>query len=389
MIIVETNSCPSGQKSMPSKSPDRYSGYRSVLESSFKYITKNCETQLGGLAVIYDKNEMEVQGYASILAEISKEKVWVAEYKENDSNPPVKWVNNLMYIRDAHSAWHAIRACFRYVTQKPWNRIPLNSRTLIMNNIIACLCGGRNKAMAAYAYELYNQELEGTGLQIQTPETRLNVVKADIPRIIESMGGKGVIKVPYSNAGQGVYTIMNAEDLEEFMASKQHYEKYLVQSLVEPYAWHNESHSPDQFYHIGTVRNRSHKSYVNDIRMMVCGGEGGFEPVSVYSRRARIHIESPSASSTSWDMLGTNLSVKTLDDGWGTEANRLILFDRKDFYKLNLNLNDLINGYIQTVLCVIAIDKLCVRCIRSNGEFNFELFKQLNPDKTLLNEIRV
>jgi len=182
------------------------------------------------------------------------------------------------------------------------------------------------------------------------------------------------------------------EDLKEFMGSRQHYEKYLVQSLVEPYAWNSERHHPDQFYHIGTVRNRSHKSYVNDIRMMVCGGEGGFEPVSVYSRRAREHIESAgdaSSSSSSWDMLGTNLSVKTVDDGWGTEANRLILFDRKDFYKLNLNLNDLINGYIQTALCVIAIDKLCDRCIRPNGEFNFELFKELNPDKTLLNEIHI
>jgi len=241
--------------------------------------------------------------------------------------------------------------------------------------------------MAAHAYHLLNQEMAGTGLRIQIPETILNLSKEEIPAIIERMGGKGVIKVPYSNAGQGVYTILNKNDLDEFIGSKHIYEKYLVQSLVEPSAWKHAEGEEGKFYHIGTVPNRSHQSYVNDIRMMVCCGEKGFQPISIYSRRARKHIES-TADSTSWDMLGTNLSVKA-NDSWNTEANRLILMDKKDFHKLNLSLNDLINGYIQTVLSVIAIDKLCHKLILPSGEFNYELFKELNPDKVLLSEIHV
>jgi hypothetical protein len=86
-------------------------------------------------------------------------------------------------------------------------------------------------------------------------------------------------------------------------------------------------------------------------------------------------------------MLGTNLSIKT-DDGWSTESQRLLLMDRKDFNQLGIGIDDLIDAYIQTVLSVIAIDKLAKKLMK-NGEktFDFELFEALNPDKALLDEI--
>ena len=45
--------------------------------------------------------------------------------------------------------WERVRAAIRYVTQKPWNRIPPITRTLIYNPVLACLAGGRNKARRA------------------------------------------------------------------------------------------------------------------------------------------------------------------------------------------------------------------------------------------------
>ena len=45
--------------------------------------------------------------------------------------------------------WERVRAVIRYVTQKPWNRIPPITRTLIYNPVLACLAGGRNKARCA------------------------------------------------------------------------------------------------------------------------------------------------------------------------------------------------------------------------------------------------
>ena len=100
-------------------------------------------------------------------------------------------------------------------------------------------------------------------------------------------------------------------------------------------------------------------------------------------------------------MLGTNLSVK-VDDEWTTEAQRLLLMDRKDFNQLGIGVDDLIDAYIQTVLSVIAIDKMAQRLMKDARpalphdpryptyglkEFDFELFEALNPDKALLSEI--
>lgn len=88
-----------------------------------------------------------------------------------------------------------------------------------------------------------------------------------------------------------------------------------------------------------------------------------------------------------WDMLGTNLSVKLPDGGWTTDTSRLILMDRKDFNQLGLGIDDLIDAYIQTVLSVIAIDRMSVR-LMENGTFDYQLFQSLNPDDALLNEIK-
>ena len=115
-----------------------------------------------------------------------------------------------------------IRACLRYVTQKPWKKLPLNSKTKMLNPIIVCLAGGRNKIMASYAYKCFNQtNLErGSGVFIRLPYSLINVDKKDIPSLLANdsmLQGKAVVKVPYGNCGQGVYTILNGHELDEFM----------------------------------------------------------------------------------------------------------------------------------------------------------------------------
>ncbi|KAG0039409.1 hypothetical protein BGZ82_008379 [Podila clonocystis] len=396
MIIVETNSCPSGQKSMPLLSEsDEHGGYRLVLESAFKDMMDTADRSLGGLAVVYDKNLMEASGYAATLAEIMKEKIWLVEFYEHDQDPPVKWIDRVMYIRDEKKEWHSIRACFRYVTQKPWNRFPLFTRTVVMNQTVACLAGGRNKMMAAKAYEFFNAELADSGLHVRIPETINNVTKNEIPLWLDSMGGHAVVKVPYSNAGQGVYTITNKQELQEFMDTPQHYDKFIVQSLVGNASWSSMTRH-GKFYHVGTIPNKKNNTFVNDLRMMVAGNKDGFRPICIYARRARkplIRNLADDPETTSWEMLGTNLSVKLPTGEWSTEAARLLLMDRKDFNQLGLGVDDMIDAYIQTVLSVIAIDKMCQRLMKDSGDgtgtptFDIALFEALNPDKMLLQEI--
>ena len=70
-------------------------------------------------------------------------------------------------------------------------------------------------------------------------------------------------------------------------------------------------------------------------------------PIVLYARRARkplVEELTPAAAQDSWAMLGTNLSVKLESGNWTTETKRLLCMDRKDFNRLGLGLDDLIDG---------------------------------------------
>ena len=88
-------------------------------------------------------------------------------------------------------------------------------------------------------------------------------------------------------------------------------------------------------------------------------------------------------------MLGTNLSVLTGDLTFSTESERLLLMDRRDFSTLGLALDDLIDAYVQTVLAVTAIDKMCASLVRPDGSLDWEAFCELNDDPVLLSEVMI
>ena len=387
MIVVETNSCPSGQKSMPVLNDNQeMGGYKRLLEQSFLPLLNSKRLPRGDFAVVYDKNYMEASGYAAALAELTNEKVFLVSYFTDDENPAVRFNNGVMEVRDSSDSWNPIRAAFRYVTQKPWNRIPVAAKTFIYNPIIACLAGGRNKLVASKAYDLFNAELKNNGLKIFTPETIMNVNLKEIPLWINRFGGHAVIKNPYSNAGQGVYTITNDKELDDFMAMEHHYKNFIVQSLVGNYMWSTLS-SEGKFYHVGTVPNKRKEIYASDLRFMIASTGEGYKPIAMYARKAKSPLSSSlDDSRKSWDMLGTNLSIK-LNNGWDSDVSRLKLMDRKDFNILGLSLDNLIEAYIQSVLSTIALDKMAKHLINTRRQLNKRLFSSLNPDPILLKEI--
>lgn len=390
MVVIETNSCPSGQKSMPLLDEHQeQGGYRKLIEHTFKpALNKRKRLPKGGLAVVYDKNYMEASGYAAALADVMKEPVLLVSFYDNDKDPDVRFdENNVMEVRDEKGEWVPIRAAFRYVTQRPWNRIPVLTKTMIVNPILACLVGGRNKMVAAKAYDLFNAEISGSGLKIRVPETIRDVHKTEVPLWVKKFGGHAVIKNPYSNAGQGVYTIMNEKELDEFMEKDLPYDQLIVQSLIGNYEW-STNQTQGKFYHVGTMPNRQNKIYAADIRMMVSSTTEGLKPMAIYSRRARTALaETLDDSKDSWEMLGTNLSIRKEDGSWDSDTSRLLLVDRRDFNRLGVGLDDLIEGYLQTILAVQAIDRMAKNLINQNGKFRKKLFRSLDNDKTLLNEI--
>jgi len=166
------------------------------------------------------------------------------------------------------------------------------------------------------------------------------------------------------------------------------YDKFIVQSLVGNYGWSTISRT-GTYFHLGTVPNRKNESYVCDLRMMIGGSDQGFVPIAVYARRAKTPLaETLENSTASWDMLGTNLSIKT-EKGWDSDTSRLLLMDNKDFNRLGIGLDDLIDGYVQTVLSAVAIDKMCKKLVDPNSGFKFSLFSSLDQDHALLEELKM
>lgn len=297
MVVVETNSCPSGQKSMPLVNEEmEHAGYKTLLEKSFMpHLLSNTYNgnplPQGKLAVLYDKNKMEASGYAAALADLTNEPVYLTPCYADDLNPKMRVRedgvleicttravmqnnnnkndmgsinstennNNYSYEDDntdnsikknsnsskddmsndnignasnefePNEIWEPVRAAVRYVTQRPWTRIPPITRTLVFNPVLACLAGGRNKMLAAKAYDIYNAEIGASGLCIYTPETIWDVAKPEIPLWVRRMGGLAVVKVPYANAGQGVWTITSENELKEFMDLEHRYDRFIVQ----------------------------------------------------------------------------------------------------------------------------------------------------------------
>lgn len=391
MVVIENNSCPSGQKSMPLLDDNKeQGGYRLLMERTFKpMLSKKRTVVKGDLAVVYDKNPMEASGYAEVMADVFKEKVWYVPFYHNDTDPPVRFIEGVMEVRDEENEWHPIRAAFRYVTQRPWSRIPLHTKTRILNPVISCLAGGRNKMVAAKAYDFFNGKLTGSGLNINIPQTIWDISKNQVPLYVAKFGGQAVVKVPYSNAGQGVFTLVSEEELDAFMAMDFPYDRFIVQSLIGNYQWSSVSEA-GKLYHVGTIPNTKGNTYVADLRMMISTTKEGLMPICVYARRAAKPLENViTESQDSWAMLGTNLSIKHDDGTWGSDTNRLLLMDRRDFNKLGIGLDDLIEAYIQTVLSTVAIDEMARTLVNNKNRFRMRLFRSLNDDAALLNEILV
>lgn len=386
MIVVETNSCPSGQKSMPQFSFEDEKGcYKHLIKSTFvPFFRSKIE---GKLAVFYDKNYMEASGYAATIADETNEPVLLVPFFSGN-HEHVKIEQGVYYVYLSEQ-WVPIRAVFRYVTQKPWNRIPIKTKTKILNPIISCLAGGRNKIIAAKAYELFNATLQGTGLKIHTPETVCDIGIHEIPLWVERFGEHAVVKVPYANAGQGVFTITNKTELDSFMKMDHVYDQFIVQSLIGNSSWSSETEK-GKFYHVGTVPNKSNRIYAADLRMMGCYGVDGFRPLAMYGRRARLPLPSTLKDELdSWSILGTNLSVKKGENQWESDSSRLILTDYKEFNMLGLSFDELIEGYVQLVLAVNAIDRMAINLINKKGELKSKLFKSFDNDKQLLEEIEI
>ncbi len=101
MVVIENNSCPSGQKSMPLLDDNKEDGsYRLLIERTFKPVLKPRPGQAkleGALAVFYDKNPMETTGYAAVISDVFDEKVYLVPYFDDQDNHHIKIENGIIH----------------------------------------------------------------------------------------------------------------------------------------------------------------------------------------------------------------------------------------------------------------------------------------------------
>lgn len=356
LTLIETNSCPSGQKSMPLLEENvEQGGYKRLIEGTFlPMVQKHNET--GALAVIYDKNPMENIGYASAIADSFHENVYLAAFNNKDSDPPVVHIDNKIHIKISDNETIPIRAAFRYVTQEPWNRLPLETKTLLLNPIQACLSGGRNKEEAFYAYSRFNKDFEKSNLKIEFPRTYTKVKIDEITNYYHELNGNLVIKLPDSNAGQGVYTITSQKELDKTLPilAQDPEREYLLQELI--FSNRQMDINTPHHFHIGTLPDLKNRIFAFDVRMMIQATHEGLRPLAGYSRISRYPLNKPLPENlSSWELYGTNLSVKS-DQGWEYDDARLMIFDIRNFGRLGLGIDELIQAFIQTAMAVYSID---------------------------------
>jgi len=102
----------------------------------------------------------------------------------------------------------------------------------------------------------------------------------------------------------------------------------------------------EALYHTGTIPDKKKETFVSDLRCMVSATQKGFQPLAAYARRAQMPLLASLPSTwpqdtTTWGMLGTNLSIKQANGEWATDTSRLLLMDMKDFNKLGIAIDDL------------------------------------------------
>ncbi len=386
-VLIETNSCPGGARSMPSASITRVedSAFARTLSSALlPHVVEE-----GPLAVMYDQNPSGNQRMAQVLATLSGREVYgvyvpTPEVAARHIDPHTLMVDGIP-IAGAH----------RFVTQDPWRKLAiLNQRDgveiPVSNPVIACLGGARNKAVATAAYTAFNQT---SRIKLSVPVTTAAVPRREaFDMVRRDFGGVAVVKDPYSNSGIGVWTITNKEELERAEAETDDGRFYLVQQLVGSEEVTSNGSIP-QLHHSGCIVDG--ESFATDYRVIVVSHPTeGFRLAGLYSRRGRAPLNQLGRREVdSWDVLGTNLSVleRVLADGekvWKTEADRRIIPTAEDYASMNITRDDLAKMYVTAVAATVAIDRVAQNLVRKDGSFDRELFLRLNGgEQRLLEEI--
>jgi hypothetical protein len=367
--LIEVNSVATGVFGFPMLNSE-YNPYQRIIEDSFSFLIKEIPKGTGVIAILSDQIYKEVLGYCAMLPKILNESVYLIDLKDMKKAAEYYRVGNEYLEIKLNGKWTPIRAAIKYVQDQPWLKMPIISKTFIFNNLLGCLCGGRNKSMANIAYKKLESSLP-KGVNINHPYTESNLTKKQVLKLVEKRG-IGVVKGLYSNSGREVFFLIKDRDIKEFEDTEFEYDNFIYQDLIGHQNWISDYEKTERFCHF--------YDYVYDIRLVISYTQEGFKPISILSRRAPKPLN-PNLDEISdfKEMLLTNLS--SCED-----PNRFILYDQKTVDLLGITLQDLIECYVQAVLATVSVDSLCKDMVK-DGKFDINSFSELNSDKKIVEEL--
>ena len=152
MLVLEVNSRPHNMN-VPPLQGYPISSYRMTLDLLLRLVRLNPHRQSvgdGDVAIMYDS--LDTAGRFAQFAAMEGQgryRVWYVHCPPPpvDIDAYVKWVDGVLFVREpgeeGEGHWHRTGACLRWLGEMPWLRIPLTTKTVVLNEIGRASCRER------------------------------------------------------------------------------------------------------------------------------------------------------------------------------------------------------------------------------------------------------
>lgn len=305
-------------------------------------------TQWAGVALLTEsKIPIETEGFSACLREATGQRAWVlgpgdllhAERQRAPDGGTLVSVGG----RRLHGG-------LRYLHTRPWHLLPPDAVGGFINGTSIDLRGARNKVAAQQAFEAFNRFWRKARLAVDTPRSWTVGDAEELAAAVAQLDGWAVSKIADGNSGVGV----------EFFHSD-HVAKHLwppfpfvIQEMLLPPAL-----APEGEAALAGACVR-HEVYAYDLRVVILSTMGGYRPLMVYGRRARVPLAAcynfQHAATILDGILKVNIAVPTAS-GFELQTDRLMLADEAGWRAMGLDLSEMRRAVVSSILATAAVDR--------------------------------
>lgn len=135
--------------------------------------------------------------------------------------------------------------------------------------------------------------------------------------------------------------------------------------------------------------------YAYTVRIIACDSPTGFKTIAICCARAPAPFaKNGETAEIASDALLNKIKTVHEDDAYVSNIGTNPDSEQRSFYVddagmkgMGIGMDDVVDGFMQTVYSTLAIDNMCKKLTMEDGELNMQLLKELNPDPQLLAEV--